>query len=268
MHKYADYRTLGRVGLALAGREAELDEPLNDAEKALVCVVKQDSEWMDERIQVRREKWKEAKRQQRTGEDRDESIEVQRTSKDKALSSNVQRTKEDKAVSTNVPSHPSIRPSVHPSVQINNNNAEGVNAPAHARGDVPSEVEVVAAATGIMGITEEFARWWYAEMEARDWRNNRGDRIGCLNWRSVLKSWWNRRDGREMSEVRETVRRSAAAKPRAWKPEDWQLCAERCANCTGDGCSKGIKTPPACGQPPQPPEECRAFKSAAQGEGV
>lgn len=60
LHKTADALTLGRVGLALAGRAAELNPPLSPAEKCLVSVIEQDSVWMDERMAERREKVKAA----------------------------------------------------------------------------------------------------------------------------------------------------------------------------------------------------------------
>lgn len=56
MHKHADPTTLGRVGVALAGREAELNPPLSPAEEALVAVIRQDNEWYDERIEAGKER--------------------------------------------------------------------------------------------------------------------------------------------------------------------------------------------------------------------
>ena len=44
--------------------------------------------------------------------------------------------------------------------------------------------------------------------------------------------------------------------PSMWK---WDLCAERCRNCLGDGCAKGVKVPPDQDSYPQPPESCPHF---------
>ena len=41
--------------------------------------------------------------------------------------------------------------------------------------------------------------------------------------------------------------------------QDWELCLERCANCTKSGCTKGVKVPPEFQQRPHPPEECHHF---------
>ena len=133
------------------------------------------------------------------------------------------------------------------------------SAPARARMDVPSETEVVSVATSIMAIDGGYARWWYAEMQARDWRSVHGERVDHGNWRSVLKSWWNRADASE----RESARQASAARPvaRQWKPADWALCAERCANCDGKSCTAGVNVPPdRRTNSPMPPESCPKYK--------
>lgn len=56
LHKTANVETLGRIGLALAGREVELNPPLSYAESCLVSVIRQDSEWMDESIANRKKR--------------------------------------------------------------------------------------------------------------------------------------------------------------------------------------------------------------------
>lgn len=56
LHKTASVEMLGRIGLALAGREAELTPPLSYAETCLVAVIRQDSEWMDESIANRKKR--------------------------------------------------------------------------------------------------------------------------------------------------------------------------------------------------------------------
>jgi len=64
LHKTCDAYTLGRVGATLGGQTVE--PPLSAAEAALVSVIKQDSEWMDERMDAQRERWAKAKRERRS----------------------------------------------------------------------------------------------------------------------------------------------------------------------------------------------------------
>ena len=44
------------------------------------------------------------------------------------------------------------------------------------------------------------------------------------------------------------------------KESDWLKCAEDCANCTGNGCSRGIKVPPVYDAHPFPPRDCGSFR--------
>ena len=128
-------------------------------------------------------------------------------------------------------------------------------------GDVPSLQETVAVATGSMGVSEEFARWWHGEMTARDWTNTDGTTIGRRNWRPVLKAWWNNRRDGEMREINEAARASKE-RERVYSPADWGLCRERCAKCGEHGCTAGAKVPPQFWTPPQQPEQCPRFKQA------
>ena len=96
LHKTCDAYTLGRVAISLGGQAPE--PPLNPAEKALVSVVEQDSEWYDERVEQQRERWKERKRRSRMSPD------VPVTNSDECVSPDVLQCHE-----------PSVRPSVRPS---------------------------------------------------------------------------------------------------------------------------------------------------------
>ena len=127
-------------------------------------------------------------------------------------------------------------------------------------GDTPSLQETVAVATGVMGVSEEFARWWHGEMTARDWTNTDGTTIGRRNWRPVLKAWWNNRRDGEMREINEAARASKE-RERVYSPADWGLCRERCAKCGEHGCTAGAKVPPQFWAPPQQPEQCPRFRS-------
>ena len=112
-----------------------------------------------------------------------------------------------------------------------------------------------------MGVPKYYAQWWYAEMEARDWRKVDGSAVGNHNWRPVLKSWHNRdlKDTNHLQEIRNAYEPKVVA-PVSFAPEDWELCAERCAHCRNGTCAKGVKVPPAKDQPPFPPEECKGFE--------
>ena len=153
---------------------------------------------------------------------------------------------------------PSIQPSIHPAVCVSN--IKNAPAPAHARRGVPT-LETVLAACVVMGVPDWYARWWYAEMTARDWTKVDGSPIGNHNWRPVMKSWWNRdeKDDAHLNEIRERHEVKPVVKV-VYTAEDWLLCAERGAHCTKDGCGKGIAVPPARSEQPYPPEECKQFK--------
>lgn len=63
-------------------------------------------------------------------------------------------------------------------------------------------------------------------------------------------------------------RRIAADEARlqaARDPANWELCAERCANCRGGACSAGVKWPPQLNDRPIPPEECDKYSQLHGG---
>ena len=131
---------------------------------------------------------------------------------------------------------------------------------------MPTLAVVVNAAKSVMGVSEAYARWWYAEMEARDWTCADGMRVSTRNWRPQLKAWWNRAKPEEREEAERALRKAAAERPRAWSPEDWTLCAERCARfASGSSCAAGIAEPPALNRThPHPPENCPKYAPIAQ----
>lgn len=125
LHKHADAYTIGRVGIALAGREAELDPPLSPPELALVAVVRQDSDWMDERMDERRERDRKRKAAYRAAMSHD-------VPPCPTLSHGTNGTDDCPTRSHDVPVtdacptpsiHPSVRPSIRPSVQNGNNHS-------------------------------------------------------------------------------------------------------------------------------------------------
>lgn len=128
------------------------------------------------------------------------------------------------------------------------------------RGDVPTLSEVVTVATTAMGVPDWYAAWWYREMNARDWTTTAGAHIGNTNWRPTLKSWYNRATEKERAQI-EAEAKQARQKPKEPTAADWELCAERCANCKDGHCTAGITIPPQLAQPPYPPEECKKYAS-------
>lgn len=248
LHKDADAVTLGRVGLALAGREGELSPPLAHAEKLIVAMIRHDSEWMDESIAAKKKRVAEAVKRHR----------------EKKKAENASENVNDVMITpitppSNITSEcnaPSLLPSsVLPSSALSKDN-ECVEPHTRTRGDIPELKTVVTVATTAMGVPEYYARWWYAEMMARDWTDTQGRMIGNRNWRSVLKSWYNRAKPDELARIESEAKAAKKSAPNV-EPKDWVLCAERCANYRkGFKCAAGCKIPPPKTANPHPPEEC------------
>ena len=133
----------------------------------------------------------------------------------------------------------------------------GSAARAHARGDVPS-LEEALAASPIVGVPLSYIRWWHNEMTARDWTWTDGRSIGRLNWRAVLRAWYLHGDAKEIAAAKE-LERARAPVCRSFDPKDWILCIERCAHAANGRCRRGITTPPQLQSRPHPPEECSLF---------
>lgn len=258
LHKTADAVTLGRVGLALAGREGELSPPLAYAEKLLVDVIRQDSEWMDESIAAKRKKVAEAVKAHRERK----KVEDQRKDVNDVMITPITPPRKI-TPDCNIPSL--LPSSILPSSALSKD-SESVDAPTRTRGDIPDLKTVVTTATTVMGIPEAYARWWYAEMTARDWTNSQGGMIGNRNWRSVLKSWYNKATPQELAKIKQEAEAAKKALPTV-KMEDWALCAERCENYRlGGKCAAGCKIPPTKAANPHPPEECPCYKAANTAE--
>ena len=131
---------------------------------------------------------------------------------------------------------------------------------------MPALAVVVNAAKSVMGVSEAYARWWYAEMEARDWTCADGMRVSTRNWRPQLKAWWNRAKPEEREEAERALRKAEEAKPRTFAEGDWTLCAERCAAYRGGGrCGGGCIVPPDRRPRPIPPEDCQHFSAKGGG---
>lgn len=258
LHKTADAETLGRIGLALAGREGELSPPLAHAEKLLVDVIRQDSEWMDESIAAKKKRVAEAVKRHREKKKAESASEDVNDVSITPITHPRNITPECNAPSL-------LPPSVLPSSALSKDN-ECVAEPPRTRGDIPELKTVVTVATTAMGVPEYYARWWYAEMMARDWTDTQGRMIGNRNWRSVLKSWYNRASEEEKAKIENEAKAAKKSAPHI-EPKDWVLCAERCENYRmGFKCAAGCKIPPPKAANPHPPEECSHYMAADTAE--
>ena len=102
-------------------------------------------------------------------------------------------------------------------------------------------------------VIEGLGRWRRSEM----WQKENGRFIRApLNWLE-RRSW----EDEPMPKADEDGGRKPA--PAVPANVDGTLCVERCGRCTGSGCGKGLKVPPAQSNPPYPPEECRYFSKVA-----
>ena len=161
--------------------------------------------------------------------------------------------KEERTEKENLPPTPPIREKAKKEETL----PVGSAARAHARGDVPS-LEEALAASPIVGVPLSYIRWWHNEMTARDWTSTDGRSIGRINWRAVLRAWYLHGDAKEIAAAKE-LERARAPVCRSSNPKDWILCIERCAHAANGCCQRGITTPPQLQSRPHPPEECRLF---------
>lgn len=256
LHKHSDPLTLGRVGVALAGRRDELNPPLSTTEALIVSMIEQDNEWHNERIDKQKEDWAKRQREKRA---RDKAkAEGKENITDVTVMSRCHRDNGDNHDVTIPPSLPSSLPSSTLSKESECILRAREEKERPMRRDVPDEKTVVTTATTVMGVNEAFAKWWYKEMVARDWTNTDGSMIGNHNWRPTLKAWFNRATPEELAAI--NVEAKNAPKPRVYKAEDWELCAERCGHFRGGRCCAGCATPPQLRAIPMPPEECENFE--------
>ncbi|MCQ2299941.1 MAG: hypothetical protein MJZ81_07460 [Bacteroidales bacterium] len=233
-----DSKWLGDICRALGGQDVELDF----GQRQMVNSIRQDSDWLDEAMEIQREKWRMKKRGQRG------TFETCPPSKG---------TGEMSSVPDCPP--PSFLPSILPSIQLSKE-SEREGAPL-ARQDVPDLKTVVATATSSMGVSKEYAEWWYDEMQARDWTKVNGGQISNTNWRPVLMSWWNRaKDSGEAQRVQNERKQAQALSPKNLNDSDWILCGERCALFKAGRCAGGCIMPPQLRPVPCPPEECHSFR--------
>ena len=105
-------------------------------------------------------------------------------------------------------------------------------------------------------VPRDFVIATLAEWKKSGWTTTQGKAITRQSIKAHLRAWWkNEKDRGQYEKPKATPRKFTAA--------DWLLCAERCAHCTGNGCGKGITTPPDKGAHQCPPEECKEFAAIA-----
>ena len=238
-----DAESVGRVCMAIGGHKVDL----NPLEKAFVEMIGKASDSMEDKMNEKRERDRLRQARYRSGKD-DGSH---------ALSHDVTPCHTQSQPVT--PCHAPIRQTDR---QTDNQTDSVCVSTTHSRVETvgtPSEKVVVSVATSVMGVSEEYARWWYAEMVARDWKNTNGMSISNSNWRPLLKTWWNKRTAAEESAASELSSKKRIEE-KVYPPEAWTLCEERCANCDGSRCMAGVRVPPAHASPPYPPNDCGRFK--------
>ena len=266
-----DSRWLGDICRALGGQEVELDFGQQQALK----IIRRDSELMDERMEVQREKERERKRNLRL------SRNVPGTTRDNTMSRGQTGVPQCPGDNTGVPGTnacpaPSIHPSLPPSLPPTNQPSNSVCANAHARTredlpvdkavedevrdpTVPAIKEVVAIATTAMNIPETYARWWYNKMQAVGWRTTSGLAINHANWRPMLAAWHNKAGEKELAEAQAQARQAAKPAPRVFTAKDWAPC-HACAEFVGGQCQRGYTIPPELRKHPIPVEQCNYYE--------
>jgi len=105
-------------------------------------------------------------------------------------------------------------------------------------------------------IDEDYALWWYGQMDALGWCNPDCMEEPIGNWKSMLRVWWLKRgkDG-------DAWKRPIEKLPRKYSAAEWCLCAERCSHFDAKlcRCRSGCAVPPEHREHPIAPEECERY---------
>ena len=259
-----DIASLGRVVAVLCGNPRISRNDLTDAELSSLEEIENENEEMDKATAKEARRKAEYRAAKLAGQNAQAKCpEMSQGQTAQAESSEMSQGQTARPHQTTI--QPTYQPTYQPT-EHNNTVSVCVRAPAPApevradRHDVPTLKTVVDAATSVMNVSEGYARWWYAEMEARDWTTSDGMRISTRNWRPQLKSWWNRAKPEERDEADRLMRKREAAKPKTYAPKDWALCEEQCACYLGNGrCRCGHVVPPDQRPHRIPPTECQHF---------
>lgn len=247
---------------------------LSEVEQMFYDMIANDNGWMDERLQVKREKERErkaalrSKNRAKDGAAQNGEVEkeedVPQCPKDNAGQAGTDGMSQGQ---TDVP-HPSFLPTSLPSSLPTSPESVCAASPARVvkvEGELTVE-RVVEVATSIMGIPEWYARYWHRLMTKIDWQGRNGESVKPT-WRKTLMGYWNRESGEKKAELEALWEaRNKKLEPEAFKENDWILCTERCVHCTGVGCLKGIKTPPQFWEHSSIPEECPEFLELVKEE--
>ena len=151
----------------------------------------------------------------------------------------------------NAPFHPSH--TIHPTKPTTHHPEK----PGSSAGSVGVSLDDVLSAAREGGIPEDFAREFHEDMSRGKWAyvNRQGNtaKVTPENFASVLNARWKARKDTYTPPPE-------PPRPKHYTAKDWNLCRERCRNCTKSGCKCGVKVPPdKCQDHPQPPEECPYF---------
>lgn len=110
---------------------------------------------------------------------------------------------------------------------------------------------------------------WLKFMDEVDWTFTNGHPVSSINFRRSMRMWHvveaekhqKRRcvDSQQKNDYDQQREKQMAERiAKAKDPAEWELCAERCANCDGSGCPR-FSIPPQLRERAIPPEECVGF---------
>ncbi|MGN0843354.1 MAG: hypothetical protein ACI4QF_08835 [Kiritimatiellia bacterium] len=105
-------------------------------------------------------------------------------------------------------------------------------------------------------IPDGWLDYFFERMTQSGWADKDGKPI--RNLAATISAWWAR-------DKATYVEPTKPQPPKPTAPADWTLCLERCANCDGNECTRGIKVPPDKNpMRPMQPEECPLFTAIAK----
>ena len=105
-------------------------------------------------------------------------------------------------------------------------------------------------------IPDGWLDYFSERMTQSGWADKDGKPI--RNLAATISAWWAR-------DKATWVEPKKPQPPKPTAPADWTLCLERCANCEGNECTRGIKVPPDKNpMRPMQPEECPLFTAIAK----
>lgn len=169
----ADSKWVGDICRALGRQEVDLDY----GQKMMLATIRQDSEWMDERIDDQRSRW----------------AERQRKSRASRKSQDVTPCHGDIRDDGDVTIHPYIQPSIHPA-NISPDGESGVRASDGRPRTVPTDDEARSMAKQI-GVPIVYLPKFFAEMQNHGWGYvNRGGEMVTLNrrnFKTILRSFYD-----------------------------------------------------------------------------